>query len=539
MHFLIYRCFTKLTITRELVKKIEGRMNILFSGNKEKVVKETERELIKIILISILSFLFITLVGKFSIYYIIVGIGSIYVMGINSIYTKLNLLEIRLLKQFEKFLQEVRFNFKFDGMITEGLSMAVQNSEYEMSIQGQLIYENLLNQTGTDNYSKMSPNHFFLTFYALCETVMKYGDKKINNRSMFVSNIGYLKDDINTEILIREKNNALYMGLFGVTILPLFSIKLIEMWATYNMPEINSYYSGIWGSTSTIAITIITIAIYRIIMKMKYPINFDWHKSKWVDDILKVDFVNRFTMSLIKRNYKYYFNMEALLKSVVHQYNVKEFIVYRAVLGIISYFITLITLISVGIYKRGFLCLLLCIFMPPILGVFVYIINYSGLKIRKKFLEISREEEVVRFQSIIIILMHMDRMSIDEIINWMERFAIVFKNILGEISDNYSYMGNEIFIKAKEKIGFLPFERILDCFVACDRIGIDSAFSDILSDRLYYVEKHKQENEIIINNKALVSKTMAFVPLCLVIIIKLILPFVLMGIQQLRSFVLI
>ena len=54
-------------------------------------------------------------------------------------------------------------------------------------------------------------------------------------------------------------------------------------------------------------------------------------------------------------------------------------------------------------------------------------------------------------------------------------------------------------------------------------------------DMLYYVEKHKQENEEIAHNKALIAKFIAFVPLCLVILFKLILPFVLMGIKQLSK----
>ena len=90
--------------------------------------------------------------------------------------------------------------------------------------------------------------------------------------------------------------------------------------------------------------------------------------------------------------------------------------------------------------------------------------------------------------------------------------------------------------EVKDEVSFAPFERMLDAFIASDVIGISSAFEDIEADRKYYVEKHKQENEEIAHNKALIAKFIAFVPLCLVILFKLILPFVLMGIKQLSEF---
>ena len=41
---------------------------------------------------------------------------------------------------------------------------------------------------------------------------------------------------------------------------------------------------------------------------------------------------------------------------------------------------------------------------------------------------------------------------------------------------------------------------------------------------------------MILNNKAVVAKTIAFIPLCLVIIAELIVPFVYFGLKQLSAF---
>ena len=181
-----------------------------------------------------------------------------------------------------------------------------------------------------------------------------------------------------------------------------------------------------------------------------------------------------------------------------------------------------------GIFLMGCLAL-----MPAVIAYYYEIIM---LMIRQSLLRISREEEIIRYQSVILILMHMDRVSVETLIEWMENFAVVFKNTLEKIADTLIYKGMKVFSDAKDEVQFLPFERLMDCFIASDRIGIAKAFSDVGSDRLYYVEKHKQENEIIINNKATIAKFIAFIPICMVICFVLVLPFIYQGMQQLQNF---
>ena len=137
---------------------------------------------------------------------------------------------------------------------------------------------------------------------------------------------------------------------------------------------------------------------------------------------------------------------------------------------------------------------------------------------------------------IILILMYMDRVTIALMLEWMENFAMVFKQEIEKISDNLAYKGMQTFYEAKDRIGYLPFERLLDSFIASDRMGIPLAFADVRSERLYYIEKHKQENELLLNDKAMVAKTISFIPLCMVILAELIVPFVYFGLKQLSMF---
>lgn len=527
-----------------MVKRIEGKLQIIYSMDRETLIWAAEKELLKLIFYTVVFMIFIFVVGRMSLHFCLAGLSLLYIQEMNSIYASYDKLEIKLLKQFERFIQDIRFQFRFDGMLEEALQEAVQDSEYEMSLQGIRMIESLKawkNDELREPYEETAPNHYFLTFYALCETVIYYGDKKVNGRSLFLTNIGYLKEDVNIEILKREKNRSMFMGLFGVTILPVFSIKLIEQWGIHNMPELRGFYYEMAGAVTTIIITVVTLIIYHIIMKLKYPVDFDKHKNQWVDELLEVNFVDRFLMKRISKKYKKYYNREKMLKSIVYPYNVKELMIKQFITAAIAFIFMMILLISIGLSKLsvvGFQSggLILSIIFSACFAVLGYHYEYFNIALRRKMLEINREEEVVRFQSIILILMYMDRVTIELVLAWMEEFAIVFKDNLEMLADSLAYEGIQSFYKAKETVGFLPFERILDCFIASDRIGISEAFSDVLSERIYYIEKHKQENEIMINNRSVIAKTIAFIPLCLVIIAELIVPFVYFGLKQLSLF---
>lgn len=538
MNFVIYKGVKKLRILNSIIERIENRMEILYPGDRSKVIKNTQTELCKIIICSIVVFISFVLYGQISAEYIFMAFCVLFVLVRNSIFSKFDKLELKLLKQFEKFIQDVRFQFKYDGMIDEALQDTLINTDNEMMLQGNLIYESLNDSVmgKSSNYKDIAPNHFFLTFYALCESVKLYGDKVVDKRSAFLTNLSYLADDINTEILKREKISSQFMGLIGVTILPLFAIKPICDWGKSSISGLYYYYNGIEGKVTIIIIALVTLLIINIITKLRYPIEYDNQKNKLVVNILKIEWLDKILMRIIGRNYKHYYEMDKFLKSLVYKYNIKEFIVYRILCSVIGFVTALTLLLSVGFYKSGMLGVLLMIVIITFVIVITYYYEFIMLLFRQQLLKIDREEEVVRFQSVIMILMNIDRISIENILEWMEQFASVFKNVIEEISDSLVYKGNEVFRDIKERIHFLPLERIMDCFIACDSIGISKAFSDIESDRKYYIDKHRQDNEIIVNNKALIAKFIAFIPICMVIIMVLVVPFIYEGLQQLSSF---
>ena len=146
----------------------------------------------------------------------------------------------------------------------------------------------------------------------------------------------------------------------------------------------------------------------------------------------------------------------------------------------------------------------------------------------------EREDEVIRFQGIILMLMYSDKITVEQILGQLERFAITFKRQIEEMSDKLSYKGSAVFKEVKNKSDFMPFNRLIDGFIACDDMYIYKAFEDVEMDRRYYIEKHKQEKLFFIEQRGAIGKFLSFIPLCSAILINLIIPFVLEGMKQMN-----
>lgn len=533
MKNIVYRISKGNFITRNLVKKIEAKLNILYPSNKSSIVKRTDRYLCRLYISGILCFSMLWLFAEISLYYAVITGIVIYVIFQEKINDDFYKLEYKLLKELLKFVEDIKFKFQFDGMLEQAIIDAINDADFEMSVHGQKIYECLMEAYYHEKqeYIDISPNHFFLTFYSLCETVMLYGDKKGNDGSLFLKNLGYLKEEINIELLKRSKTNGNFIGLKAISIIPLFFIKPIEVWAKFNIPELASSYDGQLGIITTIVLGFISIFSYKVVNIMKYG-SAKKSPSLLIKRLAKNKYIDKFVRAYISFNIKSMSKVNELLEEIAYEYSIVEYTIYRFIVAMVTFFISVVVFITVldidggRLYGISFL-------LAMTLSIFTYLLSVFVLKMKKQILLLEREEEIVRFQNIILMMMHMDKITIEQILSEMERFARVFKKILGMIMDKYTYKGKEVFIEAKESSGFRPFQRLMDGFVACDDTYIYQAFDDLEKDRRYFLDRHRQENERIVDDKTTIAKTISFLPLCAVISFKLIIPFIMQGLSSL------
>lgn len=160
---------------------------------------------------------------------------------------------------------------------------------------------------------------------------------------------------------------------------------------------------------------------------------------------------------------------------------------------------------------------------------------YWMILYKKGVLRLNMEDEVNQYNSIIYMMMFIDHITVKDLLEQMELFAIVFKQSIQECINDYNSGDIEALSRMKGKESYGPFMRLVDNLIRCDTIPIDKAFDEIASDRENYHDRRKQENEISIQKRADIAKPLSFIPAVLVTI-YLLLPLLYASLKELDSF---
>jgi len=170
------------------------------------------------------------------------------------------------------------------------------------------------------------------------------------------------------------------------------------------------------------------------------------------------------------------------------------------------------------------------------IAILAYYIPYWILLQLKEHRQKLMDDEIALFQSIILMLMYLDRMTVDTILNWMEKYANIFYDSIQECLNNMQSGDIEALEKMKEKEAYEPFIKLINKLQLCDSIAIEKAFSDIPTDRNSYYERRKLENEIEIGNKVSISNLIVWFPFLLTSVLYLTVPMLWSGLVKLDMF---
>lgn len=520
------------------------------------------------------------------------------------------------LRAVEHFLGEIRHYYYIHGMVDEAVYEVLPILQGKMLATATDIYDLLESKDLEEEvykFNERESNRFIRTFLALCISVLQYGDKLINNESLFLTNLKNLRQEIGIEVLKREKINYLFSGLMILILLPGCFLRIIETWGMNNLGELESYYRGSYGMIAMGIIYIITLITYALVGELRELKEAKVLTHPVLSRLTELPMISPLLDSWEDRNYGKYIMRQELLRSVGESITPRQFLLKQCLYAISILIAFSIFFGSVhinmkrylinstfnagsitsslsdrqvqqiqehvlyytnqlkkeqlnseelfkriqaqtGITNRGVVTMITEevdrrliayrgetfrwweLLVQVVAGLFAYHAPMFYLQYKKRVRRMGMEDEVIQFHSIILMLMYMDRMTVDTMLEWMEQFANLFRRSLQECINEFSGGEAEALLMLKEKEPFLMFQRLVENLMISDQIGIAQAFDEIAVDRVSYQERRKQENEIYITNKSLLGKLIAYIPLVLVLGLYLILPFIFESIHQLVGF---
>lgn len=169
-------------------------------------------------------------------------------------------------------------------------------------------------------------------------------------------------------------------------------------------------------------------------------------------------------------------------------------------------------------------------------GVAGYYVPLWILKYQKSIARMNMEDEVAQFQTLALILMHVDGMNVYTLLEWMDRFAFCFKTSISECRLEMRHDDVDAIQKMKAKESFQPFKDFCDNLLNIDDVGIENAFSEILTDRQTFLERRQFENNLLMEKKADRAKMLVAIPAGETVALYLILPFLLYSLDMMQRF---
>lgn len=267
----VYTTYTKMPFTKTLIDKIYKQYIMLFP-NDLKLAKTRSA----VVLTTLVGVSMGIVAGALLAHATVVAFAAIFIgimiFGDAYIVNKLDKEELKLLKEFNAFMSDVRFHYMESEIVDEAVFASLENCGKLAKPHAERIYEILQAddvQEEAKRYNHLVSIPQIKAFLLVLITVQQYGDLQIDDKSLFLDNLKNITREINIEILLRDLKKSSFKLLDTVSLVPIFAIEPIESFSVGIIPELESMYYGITGLMMTIVAFCLSIGVHSIIETFK------------------------------------------------------------------------------------------------------------------------------------------------------------------------------------------------------------------------------------------------------------------------------
>ncbi|MBQ7410563.1 MAG: hypothetical protein IJW20_04180 [Clostridia bacterium] len=175
-----------------------------------------------------------------------------------------------------------------------------------------------------------------------------------------------------------------------------------------------------------------------------------------------------------------------------------------------------------------------------LIALVIMVLSYQGpvwlLIFQKIMRQMDMENEVMQFQTIILMLMKIERVNVEMILEWLERYSNIFREPISKCVNNYESGPWEALEELKNDISFQQLIRIVESLqAAVEQIPIREAFDELDTERAYHQEKRKESNERLIARKSKIGQIIGFAPMVVLFVGYLIVPMCVIGMTSMTK----
>ena len=623
----LYLKYIKIPFIKRYALKIRRRLEIINIDDEYNTRKGTAKILTKSLAI-IVPLMILTLfftAGNYLLMFILL-IFELFMID-TFIDGSVDKIDNKILTEQIDFFSEIRHAYHEYNMVEEAIYQVSQDDEKDVSRQGEKIYEILIAddpEMELEKYYDIAPNSFLKEFAGISYLTKEFGDRKVDGASLYLKNVNNITQEMQLEILKRDKLNYVFQSLSVISIAPVLLLEPLKNWSISNFSFTASWYLGKPGTIAQIIILILTFVSYILVRKLKdngsTAMNTKDTENPWQEKLYKKKPIKKIVDLFIpKDGTKEYRKINQLLKDSASSQKMRWLYINRISLAIVTFIASIIIfnyLHAIAIdyvytepttdyniigglsekderkamelteqdniilnqfrgkinttqeqirmaverleyyeeaddeeiqtavdrifdklqiinseYMQWFELLLACVF-----AVIGYMAPIWVLYFQAKMRQLEMEDEVMQYQTIIMMLMRIERVNVEIILEWLERYSNIFKPQITKCVNNYEAGAWEALEAMKEEVSYLPLIRIIESLqAAVEKIPIKDAFDELDSERDYYQEKRKESNDRLIKRKGMIGKAIGFAPMVCMFVGYLIIPLVFIGLTSMSS----
>ena len=622
----LYLTYIKIPFIKRYALKIRRRLEIINIDDEYNTRKGTAKILTRTLAIVVpVMILTIMISSKNFLLMFILLLFELFMID-TLIDGSVDKIDNKILKEQIDFFSEIRHAYHEYNMVEEAIYQVSQDDEKEVSRQGEKIYEILISddpEMELEKYYDIAPNSFLKEFAGVSYLTKEFGDRKVDGASLYLKNVNNITQEMQLEILKRDKLNYVFQSLSVIAIAPVLLLEPLKNWAISNFSFTASWYQGKAGMIVQMLILLITFVSYVLVRKLKDngSTAIDTRtENPWQEKLYKKKPIKKIVDLFIpKKGTKEYRKVVQLLKDAASPQKMEWLFMNRIAIAIVTFCASIIIFTQLHVVAINY------IYTEPttdyniigglsekdekkameitkqdniildqyrgkpkttqeqiktsvqklkyyegaesteidkaaeriynklhvinteyvqwfeLLLAFVFaVIGYMAplwiLVFQAKMRQLEMEDEVMQFQTIILMLMRIERVNVEIILEWLERYSNIFKAPITKCVNNYEAGAWESLEAMKEEVNYVPMIRIIESLqAAVEKIPITDAFDELDSERDYYQEKRKESNERLIKRKGMIGKAIGFAPMVCLFVGYLIIPLVFIGLTSMSS----
>ena len=268
----LYLTYIKIPFIRRYVLKIRRRLEIINVDDEYATRKGTAKILTKALVI-LVPLMILTIVITYTNYLLMFILLIFELFMIDTLIDgSVDKIDNTLLREQLDFFSEIRHAYHEYNMVEEAIYQVSQDDEKNVSRQGEKIYEILISddpETEIEKYYDIAPNSFLKEFAGISYLTKEFGDRKVEGASLYLKNVNNITQEMQLEILKRDKLNYVFQSLSIISIAPILLLEPLKNWAISNFSFTASWYQGKSGMIVQILILILTFISYILVRKLK------------------------------------------------------------------------------------------------------------------------------------------------------------------------------------------------------------------------------------------------------------------------------